>query len=532
MKLSVTCVASLLLGSALAFFTAVDAHAETRRIAVLVGSNAGTEERPPLRYAESDAGKLARVLTELGGVDPSDAFLVQGRDLAAVRGALAAATARVAERLKNPADRVVLFFYFSGHSDGVAIEQGRERLTFADVRAWLRSTGAHVRLSVIDACKSGAFLETKGGTVGPSFDIRLADDLATSGEALLASSAANEVALESAEIGGSFFTHHFVSGLRGAADTSGDGRVTLSEAYAYAYARTLRTTADTLAGTQHAAYDVRLAGRGELVLTELSGRPAQVEIDAGVERALIVNLVRDQVIAEVGAGAGRRVAVAPGHYMVRAWRGGEVGTASFKIAAGEARALAWASFAPATAGRGQAKGDSMFVADPTMTPSDAPAAARPEGSRAPSMRYALFTGVGMQQGASRASGVSPALHAGVRSAEPTGPTLAVAFATSAAKDVTETLALGLAGYRLGARRGVFEIATGLDIGGGVVVQRLDGQSGATGVVAAGPVAGAAYVVGRWTLGVSGRLLGLGFRRNGENALVASPGAWLEASFRP
>ena len=38
-------------------------------------------------------------------------------------------------------------------------------------------------------------------------------------------------AQESAAIGGSFFTHHFELGLRGAADADGDGQVTLAEAF-------------------------------------------------------------------------------------------------------------------------------------------------------------------------------------------------------------------------------------------------------------------------------------------------------------
>ena len=50
------------------------------------------------------------------------------------------------------------------------------------------------------------------------------------GLALLTSSAANEDAQESDALKGSFFTHHFVSALLGAADADGDGKVTLEEA--------------------------------------------------------------------------------------------------------------------------------------------------------------------------------------------------------------------------------------------------------------------------------------------------------------
>ncbi|HUS27532.1 MAG TPA: hypothetical protein VMZ53_03455 [Kofleriaceae bacterium] len=45
------------------------AHAETKRVAVVVGNNAGNGELAPLRFAEIDAGKVSRVLIELGGVE-------------------------------------------------------------------------------------------------------------------------------------------------------------------------------------------------------------------------------------------------------------------------------------------------------------------------------------------------------------------------------------------------------------------------------------------------------------------------------
>src|SRR6185369_1229925 len=115
------------LAALLIVLACANAAAETRRIAVVVGANAGDGERAPLRYAESDAGKLAQVLIEMGGVDRQDLFLLQGRSLAELRGVMADATRRVAAHHKVSDTRVLLLFYFSGHSDGVALELGRER---------------------------------------------------------------------------------------------------------------------------------------------------------------------------------------------------------------------------------------------------------------------------------------------------------------------------------------------------------------------------------------------------------------------
>ncbi|HRC59215.1 MAG TPA: caspase family protein, partial [Kofleriaceae bacterium] len=235
--------------------------AGTKRIAVAVGHNTGAGDQPPLRFAQDDAAKLADVLVELGGVDAADMFLVQGQGAAAVRGALDRARAAITRARAVPDDRVVLTFYYSGHSDGKAIELGKERITYAELRAWLSTTGADVRIAIIDSCKSGALVRPKGANRGPAFDVSMVNELSATGEVILTSAAADEDALESAEIRGSFFTHHLVSGLHGAADASGDGVVTLSEAYGYAFDRTVTSTAAAGAVPQHPTYDYRVAGR-------------------------------------------------------------------------------------------------------------------------------------------------------------------------------------------------------------------------------------------------------------------------------
>src|SRR5207248_10935165 len=61
-------------------------------------------------------------------------------------------------------------------------------------------------------------------------------------------------------------------GVLGGADRSGDGRVTLFEAYAYAYDRTVADTAESAAGAQHPTFSYDLAGNGDLVLTDVAVR--------------------------------------------------------------------------------------------------------------------------------------------------------------------------------------------------------------------------------------------------------------------
>ena len=89
------------------------------------------------------------------------------------------------------------------------------------------------------------------------------------GHAFLTSSSEDEAAQESDRIGASFFTHYLVSGLRGAADVTGEGKVSLNEAYQFAFHETLGRTSETQVGAQHPAYDIELSGTGDVVMTDL-----------------------------------------------------------------------------------------------------------------------------------------------------------------------------------------------------------------------------------------------------------------------
>ena len=125
-----------------------------------------------------------------------------------------------------------------------------------------------MRIVILDSCSSGAFTRAKGGIKTQPFLID--GSLSAQGYAFLTSSSANEASQESDNIEGSYFTHSLLAGLRGAADTVGDGRVTLNEAYRYAYTETMARTETSLYGAQHPSYDMQVSGTGDVVLTDLS----------------------------------------------------------------------------------------------------------------------------------------------------------------------------------------------------------------------------------------------------------------------
>ncbi len=325
------------------------AHAETIRLALVVGNNAGGGDLPPLRYAESDAAKVARVLVELGQVAGTDVVLLQGRTVADLEAGIFRLRTKIAEINTVPENRALLLFYFSGHSDGESIELGVEALNYSRLKSMLAGTGASVRLGIVDACRSGAGFKEKGGKVVEPFAIKMADHLNATGEAFITSSAEDEFALESSEMMGSIFTHNLVSGLRGAADLSGDKLVTLAEAYRYTYEQTVTRTAFMPVGVQHPNYDFRISGQGELVLTSLQHSSATLLIPPGTERAVIIDLLRDQIVAELPAHGPREVALMSGQYGVRLFREGKSYGGRVTLAEGLRKSLRWEDLAPMTA---------------------------------------------------------------------------------------------------------------------------------------------------------------------------------------
>ncbi len=303
------------------------------RLGLVVGNNTGSGQRPPLRFAERDAKKVADVLRQLGHFDPNLLLLLQAGGLSGVRDSLARLTDAISKfKARQPSSRATLLFYYSGHSDGEALELGTDRLAFSELRAALQATGADVRIGIIDSCRSGSIIsgsdanqsdiQVKGGKPGPGFDVSLLGMPALYGEVFLSSSRADELSLESRELGGSFFTHHLVSGLRGAADVDGDSQVSLEELYRHTADRTSSAAANTLYGSQTPAYDYRLVGHGDLMLSDLRQGTHYVYVPGGFDRVLILEAEAELVAAESQVTTGQLIALPPGKYTLRGQRDG------------------------------------------------------------------------------------------------------------------------------------------------------------------------------------------------------------------
>ena len=193
--------------------------------------------------------------------------------------------------------------YYSGHADDRGLMLGREMLPYTELRSALSDVAADVGITILDACASGAITRLKGGRPHPAFLTDASSQV--KGYAFLTSSSENEAAQESERLQGSFFTQALLTGLRGAADVSGDGRVTLGEAYQFAFAETLAQTTSTQGGAQHPAYDIKMAGTGDVVLTDVRQTSSSLVFGPDYDGRFFVLGPRRQLVAELFKPSGR-----------------------------------------------------------------------------------------------------------------------------------------------------------------------------------------------------------------------------------
>lgn len=295
---------------------AAEPERSVHRFALFVGANDGGGDRERLLYAGSDVQAVAKALADLGGVEADDRIILEDPSAAALERGFAEISKRI-EKSAAAGERIQFIFYYSGHSDESGLLLGGVHVDYKSLRSAIDRVPADVRIGILDSCSSGAFTRFKGGSKRAPFLVGSAAEVR--GHAFLTSSSADEAAQESDRIGGSFFTHFLVTGLRGAADTDGDRRVTLNEAYRFAFDETLARTEVSAGGPQHAAYDIELAGSGDLVMTDLRQTSAKLEIAADIHGRLYIRDREGKLAAELfkpdDAGA-ITLALEPGEYTI------------------------------------------------------------------------------------------------------------------------------------------------------------------------------------------------------------------------
>jgi len=227
---------------------------ESRVFAAIVGVGAYADAGiPDLLYTVADAEAFRSYLIDEMDVPEENVFTLIDEDAtyAAIRR-LFRTDLRAAAKER---DRVII--YFAGHgapdqfgddADGDGVE--KYFLPYDTDADDISGTGypmqevaeALARLSservvyIADACFSGA---TGGRTFGVGGGSALSDGFLgrltgnAPGRVIMSASGANEPSLESAALGHGVFTYFLLDGLRGAADSDGNGVITVPEAFSY-----------------------------------------------------------------------------------------------------------------------------------------------------------------------------------------------------------------------------------------------------------------------------------------------------------
>ena len=107
--------------------------------------------------------------------------------------------------------------------------------------------------------------------------------------------------------------------MRGAADHNNDAQVTLSEAFAFAYEKTLVRSADSRSGIQHPNYDYEIKGRDELTLTNLAGGAKLIFPESTLGTYLVFHRARGSLVAELEKvlDEEKQLHLPPGDYVIK-----------------------------------------------------------------------------------------------------------------------------------------------------------------------------------------------------------------------
>ena len=317
------------------------AHAQSGRFAFVLGNNVGAQDEAPLRHSHLDAERVSQALQSFSGVPPEHVVKLLDADSAVVLRALDNLSARVRDYARaNPGAETILFFYYSGHADAAGLHLGRTRLELSALRALFAASSAGLNVVILDACRSGELTRVKGAEPAEPFHMSDLGASSNRGVAILTSSSSDEDSQESDRLKGSFFTHHLVAGLRGPADASSDGTITLSELYEYAFTETLRATSRQ-AVVQHPTFAIDLRGHRDVVMVReeyASGTLATLTLERPGDYLIFRGDAEGELLAEVRAAGATHIRVPAGRYFMRVR--GEGGVLEGVVAANPSEVLA------------------------------------------------------------------------------------------------------------------------------------------------------------------------------------------------
>lgn len=364
------CLFLVLIISSIVFASENNESLSVERYALYVAANNGGAERDILKYAASDAKKLMEAMQEIGGINQDNSVILVEPKITDVENALQSFATTINQKKSN-ARRTEFIFYYSGHSDENALLLGEESYGYSQLKADINSVPSDIHVVMLDSCFSGNFIRAKGGSRQKSF---LVDDSSVvSGHAYLSSSSESEASQESDLIQSSYFTHALITGLRGAADSSGDNKVSLNELYHYAFNETLSQTEQSTIGTQHPSFDITLVGSGDLILSDISTAESILALDSDLLGTVYIrNEKTGQLISEVKKSSANVIPLAleAGTYNITLIQSEQTLGASVKLKAGKSVYLSAKKFKKIDTKDGRARGGKKIPAIIIETPEE------------------------------------------------------------------------------------------------------------------------------------------------------------------
>ncbi|MBN1577810.1 MAG: caspase family protein [Chitinispirillaceae bacterium] len=281
------------------------------RFALLIGNAHGGSDVVTLKFVDNDLKAIRSTLSGYCGFSRENIISITGKGPAEVDEALDRLRCVLPEGEEN-----LLLLYYTGHADQENLKMGETRFPITEMKSRFSAFPASIRIGIFDACQSGSFTRLKGGKLAEPFLFKDMEKI--KGEVILSSSSPTENAQESDLYGNSIFTFHFVNALRGSGDLSGDGKVTLSEAYQYTYNRTVSSTARTWGGVQHPSYQFRIQGEGDVVLADLTVGTMGVLLEGSVAGDVAMFDSSNNIVADCAKEQGSRMIIAlnPGTYQI------------------------------------------------------------------------------------------------------------------------------------------------------------------------------------------------------------------------
>ncbi len=229
--------------------------------AVIVGVTDYTA-MPPLQFSDDDAYQIyALYKSPAGGALPDEQIRLLINDKATKANIESA----MRETFMKADENDVIMLYFSGHGlEGSFLpfdyDGSKNKLKHKNVRKILEESPAKHKLCIADACHSGSLVMSRGiGSASETIKtFYQAFSRSKGGTALFLSSKSNEVSLESNGLKQGVFSHFFMRGLKGEADTDKNNIVTITELYNFVHGNVKSTTLDYQSPVLDGQYDVNM----------------------------------------------------------------------------------------------------------------------------------------------------------------------------------------------------------------------------------------------------------------------------------